>query len=79
VRIDFSNKRTTESAGYALMKTHAAATRFAATAARVDGGSLFQVRAVAVGRFAVAVTATTSAGASALLQLALAHLKRSES
>jgi hypothetical protein len=79
VRLDFSNARTTESAGYALMRSNAAATRFAKTAARVNGGSLFQVRAVAVGRFAVAVTAATSAGASALLRLAVAHLKRSES
>lgn len=78
VRLDFSNARTTESAGYALMRSNAAAVRFAATASHVDGGSLFHVRAVAVGRFAVAVTAATSAGASALLRLAVAHLKRSE-
>lgn len=79
VRIDFSNQRTTESAGYALMKTDVAAARFAETAAHVNGGSLFQVRAVAIGRFAVAVTATSAAGANALLRLAVAHLKRSES
>jgi hypothetical protein len=46
------------------------------TEAKVDGGSLFQVRAVAVGRFAVAVAATTAAQARALLLLAVAHLRR---
>ena len=78
VRIDFSNKSTTESACYELMKTNAAAARFAKTAAQVNGGSLFQVRAVAVGRFVVAVTATSASGANALLRMAVAHLKRSE-
>lgn len=78
VRIDFSNGSTTESAGYELLKSNAAAAQFVRMASRFNGGSLFHVRAIAVGRFAVAVTATTSAGAGALLQLAVAHLKRSE-
>lgn len=78
VRIDFSNSHTSESAGYALMRTHAAAIRFAHRAATIQTGGLFFTRAVAVGRFAVAVTATTAAKAKTLLALALAHLRRSE-
>ena len=78
VRIDFSNKHTSESAGFALMKTHAAAARFAHQAATVDTGGVFHTKAVAVRRFAVAVTATTAAKAKTLLALALAHLRRSE-
>jgi len=78
VRIDFSNKRTTESASYALMKTNGAAAQFAKSLSHVNGGSLFYVRTVAVGRFAVAVTAVTRRGADALLQLAVAHLQRAE-
>ena len=78
VRIDFSNRHTSESAGYALMRTHAAAVRFAHKAATIKTGGLFYTRAVAVRRFAVAVTATTAAKAKTLLALALAHLRRSE-
>jgi hypothetical protein len=78
VRIDFSNSHATESASYALMRTHAAALRLAHTEATVKTGGLFHTRAVAVGRFAVGVTATTKAKATAFLALALAHLRRSE-
>jgi hypothetical protein len=78
VRIDFSNSNASESAGYALMRTHAAALRLARTEATINTGSLFHTRAVAVGRFAVGVTATTKAEARAFLALALAHLRRSE-
>jgi hypothetical protein len=78
VRIDFSNRRTSESAGYALMRTHAAAIGFAHKAETIHTGGLFYTRAVAIRRFAVAVTATTAANAKALLALALAHLRRSE-
>ena len=78
VRIDFSNRHTSESAGYALMRTHAAAVRFAHKAETIKTGGLFYTRAVAVRRFAVAVTATTAANAKTLLALALAHLRRSE-
>lgn len=78
VRIDFSNQHTSESAGFALMKTHAAAVRFAHQAATVNLGGVFHTEAVAVKRFAVAVTATTAAKAKRLLALALAHLRRSE-
>ena len=35
VRIDFSNRHASESAGYALLRTHAAAVRFAHTAATI--------------------------------------------
>jgi hypothetical protein len=78
VRIDFSNRHTSESAGYALLRTHAAAIRFAHKARTIETGGLFYTRAVAIRRFAVAVTATTAAKAKALLSLALAHFRRSE-
>jgi hypothetical protein len=78
VRIDFSNRHTSESAGYALMRTHAAAIRFAHKAETIKTGGLFYTRAVAIRRFAVAVTGTTAANAKTLLALALAHLRRSE-
>jgi hypothetical protein len=78
VRIDFSNSHASESESYALMRTPAAALRLAHTEATVKTGGLFYTRAVAVGRFAVGVTATTKAEAKAFLALALAHLRRSE-
>lgn len=78
VRIDFSNSHASESASYALMRTHAAALRLAHTEATFKTGGLFHTRAVAVGRFAVAVTATTKEKAKTFLALALAHLRRSE-
>jgi hypothetical protein len=79
VRIDFSNSHASESASYALMRTHAAAVRLAHREATVATGGLFHTRAVAVGRFAVAVTALTKAKATTFLSLALSHLRRSES
>jgi hypothetical protein len=78
VRIDFSNSHASESESYALLRTHAAALRLAHTEATVKTGGLFHTRAVAVGRFAVGVTATTKAKAKTFLALALAHLRRSE-
>jgi hypothetical protein len=78
VRIDFSNSHASQSASYALMRTHAAALRLAHTEATFKTGGLFHTRALAVGRFAVAVTATTKAKAKTFLALALAHLRRSE-
>ena len=78
VRIDLTSGHTTESEGFALMKTDAAATRLAQKEAKISGGSLFHVRAVAVGRFAIAVTAVTASDASNLLRLAVAHLRRSD-
>ena len=77
VRVDFVSAHTIESASYALLRTNAAALHLAQTEAKVNGGSLVRVRAVAVGRFAVAVAAETAAGASSLLHLAVAHLRRS--
>ena len=78
VRIDFSNSHASESASYALMRTHAAALRLAHTEATTKTGGLFHVRAVATGRFVIGVGATTKAKAKILLSLALAHLRRSE-
>jgi hypothetical protein len=78
VRIDFSNSRASESESYALMRTHAAALGLAHREATLKTGGLFHTRAVAVGRFAIGVTAATKAGARTLLALALSHLRRSE-
>jgi hypothetical protein len=78
VRIDFISAHTTESASYALMKTNAAAALFAQTEMKIDGGSLFRVRAVAIGRFVVGATGRTAAEASNVLRLALAHFRRAE-
>jgi hypothetical protein len=78
VRIDFINAHMTESEGFALMRTNAAAALFARTEAKIDGGGLFYVRAVAVGRFVVGATGKTVADASNLLRLALAHFRRAE-
>jgi hypothetical protein len=78
VRIDFSNSHASQSASYALMRTHAAALRLAHTEAMTKTGGLFHVRAVTVGRFAVGVTAITKAKAKTFLALAIAHLRRSE-
>jgi hypothetical protein len=77
VRIDFTSAHVTESESFALMKTKAAAALFAQTEMKIDGGSLFRVRAVAVGRFVVGATGRTAAEASGLLRLALAHFRRS--
>jgi hypothetical protein len=78
VRIDFSNSHASESAGYALLRSHAAALRLAHTEATVRTVGLFHTRAAAVGRFAIVVAATTRAKAQTFLGLALAHLRRSE-
>jgi hypothetical protein len=78
VRIDFSNGHASESTSYALMRTHAAARRLAHTEATFKTGGLFHTRAVAVGRFAIAVAATTKEQAKTLLALGLSHLRRSE-
>ena len=78
VRFDFGNSHMTESESYALLRTHAAARRLVRIASAVRTGGLFFTRAVAVGRFAVAVTAATRAKATSFLALALSHLRRSE-
>jgi hypothetical protein len=78
VRIDFSNSHASVSASFALMRTHTAARRLAHTEATVKTGGLFHTGAVAVGRFAVGVTAKKKAQVKAMLALALSHLRRSE-
>jgi hypothetical protein len=45
VRIDFSNSHASESASYALMRTHAAARRLAHREAATKTGGLFHTRA----------------------------------
>ena len=76
VRIDFSNAHTTVSESFALMKTNAAARLFAQTEEKIDGGNLFHVRAVAVGRFVVGATGRTVPEASRLLRLAVTYYRR---
>jgi hypothetical protein len=78
VRIDFSNSHASESESYALLRTHAAALRLAQRETTIKTGGLFHARAVAVGRFAVGVTARTKAKAETFLALALSHVRRSE-
>jgi hypothetical protein len=78
VRIDFSNAHETDSASYALLPTNTAAVRLALTEANFNAHGLFHTKAVAVGQIAVGVTSATAAGASTLLRLALAHLRRAE-
>jgi hypothetical protein len=78
VRIDFLSAHLTESESYALMKTNAAAGLFAQTEAKIDGGSLFHVRAVAIGRFVVGATGRTVSEARNLLRLAVVHFRRAE-
>jgi hypothetical protein len=46
VRIDFSNRHTSESAGYALLKTHTAAVRFARQAETIKARGLLFTKAV---------------------------------
>jgi hypothetical protein len=78
VRVDFTNAHTTESESFALMKTNAAAALFAQTEAKIDGGSLFRVRAVAVGRYVIGATGRTAPEARNILRLAVAHFRRAE-
>src|ERR1700751_5653371 len=70
VRIDFSNSHASQSASYALMRTHAAALRLARRETTITTGGLFHIRAVAVGPFAVAVAAGTEAKTETVLDLA---------
>lgn len=77
VRIDFISAHLTESESFALMKSNAAAALFAQTEMKIDGGTLFRVRAVAIGRFVVGATGRTATEASNLLRLAVAHFRRS--
>lgn len=78
VRIDFKNAHETDSESYGLFATPAQAQTFARVAANVRTGGLFSVAVMPVGRIVVAATAGTRAQVNALLQLALAHLRRSK-
>jgi hypothetical protein len=78
VRIDFKDAHTSESASYALFGSSAQAAAFAGVEQRIKTGGLFQIAVAPVGRIVVGVTGATRAQARALLQLALAHLRRSE-
>jgi hypothetical protein len=78
IRIDFSNARASESVSYALFKDVAHASVIARTERAVNTSGLFRVRVAVVGRLVVGVAASTGAQAKTLLDLALAHLRRSE-
>jgi hypothetical protein len=78
VRIDFKNAHTSESASYALFKSSGQAAAFARVEAKVATGGLFRVAVARVGAIVVGAIGTTRAQAQALLDLALAHLGRSE-
>jgi hypothetical protein len=78
VRFDFKNASISESVSYALFKTSAQAAAFNRVEARLETGGLFQIAAVTVGRVVVGVTGQTRTQAKALVQLAVAHLRRSE-
>jgi hypothetical protein len=76
VRIDFRNAHALESASYALFKDTAQTDAFVRLEQHQRTGGVFHIAAARVGRIAVGVTAFTSAQAKALLQLAIAHLRR---
>lgn len=78
VSIQFSNGTSAEQTNDALLRTHAAAVRFAHLEARDPIVGPFHVRAVAIRRFAVVVMAYSATGAKTLLAQALAHVRRSE-
>ena len=78
VRFDFKNADSSDSASYALFKTSAQAAVFNRFEARLNTRGLFQIAATSLGRIAIGVTGNTHKQAKALLQLALAHLRRSE-
>jgi hypothetical protein len=79
VRFDFKNASSTSvSASYALFKTSARAAEFSRFEAKLNTRGLFRISAASVGRIAVGVTGFTQTQANRLLQLALAHLRRSE-
>jgi hypothetical protein len=79
VRFDFKNANSSSvSASYALFKTSARAAEFSRFEAKLNTRGLFRISAASVGRIAVGVTGFTQTQANRLLQLALAHLRRSE-
>lgn len=78
IGIDLHRAHETDSVSYALLRTNAAAAGLARTEARVNGHGLFHATAVAVGRIAVAATASTAGEARSLLHFAVAHLRRAE-
>jgi hypothetical protein len=78
VRVEFTNAHTSESTSYVLFKSSGQAALFAGVEAKLKTGGLFRIAVARVGRIVVGVTAPTRAQATALLRLAIAHLRRSE-
>jgi hypothetical protein len=77
LRIDFKSALAAESASYALFKSSAQAAAFVPVEANIKTGGFFHVAVARVGRIVVGVAGSTRAQAQTLLQLALAHLRRS--
>ena len=78
VRIEFTNRSTTEAVSLALFKTQADADAFVQTARNVKTGGLFRTQVARVGRFVLTAAAATQAQAKALMTFATAQLRRSE-
>ena len=78
IRIDFTNARSFESASYALFNSTAKASALARKERAVNSGGFFHVRVKVIGHLVVAATAKTAAKTTTLLDLAIRHLRRSE-
>jgi hypothetical protein len=77
VKIEFTNRTTTESVSFALFKTHAQAAAFARTERSIKTGGLFRIGVDLVGRVVIGAGAATRAQANALLAFGLDRLRRS--
>jgi hypothetical protein len=77
VKIEFTNRTTTESVSFALFKTQAQAATFARTERSIKTGGLFQIEVDVVGRVVIGAGAATRAQAHALITFGLDRLRRS--
>jgi hypothetical protein len=77
VKIEFTNRTTTESVSFALFKTQAQAGTFARTERGIKTGGLFQIEVDVVGRVVIGAGAATRAQAHALITFGLDRLRRS--
>jgi hypothetical protein len=78
VSIVFTNRTTTESVSFALLKTHAQALTFGRTERSIKTHGLFQIQVEVVGRVVIGAGAATRAQARALIAFGLGRLRRSE-
>lgn len=77
VKIEFTNRSTTESVSFALFKTQAQAATFARTERGINTGGLFQIEVRVVGRVVIGAGAATRAQARALITFGVDRLRRS--